>query len=217
MPFNGFPFLFFLSLNYEYHGQLCQNGFWFTENPAHTTEPDPAVQLADLITQFKNTVYLNIKALMVQEVHFRSIVGVTMNPHNGPIAEFIIESGTGNQSDEGLPSYCAAVLSLRTGVGGRRHLGRLYFSGIGEGFSETSRLTASGLSGLQGIGGELLTRFGHASGTNTWNYGVWSRLNSLVDGARDAPNVDFGFQYVTQCLGRVILGTQKHRQIGHGG
>lgn len=217
MSFNGMPFAFFLSLNYEYHDQLCQNGFWFIENVAHVDDPDAAVQLVDLTNQFKNTVYLNIKALMVQEVHFRSIVGVTINPHNGPMTELIIESGTGDQPDEGLPSYCAAVLSLRTGLGGRRRRGRLYFAGISEGFSDHSKLTASGLTGLQGIGIELLTRFGVSNTTRSWTYGVWSRLNALVDGSASAPNVDNAFTPITQCLGRIILGTQKHRQIGHGG
>lgn len=211
------PFLFFISLNYELHGQLCQNGYYLLENVAHSHNPDPSIQLVALVNQFKNTVYEAIRFFQNQECHYRSITGVTIDPHNGPIAELILETAEGVQQNESLPTYCAAVLSLRTGLGGRSHIGRSYYAGVSEEDSANSKLTPDSLSRLQGIGNELLLRFGTSDSGRFWTYGVWSWKRAMIDGSRNNPNIDLAFTPIVQCLPRIILGTQKHRQIGHGG
>jgi len=217
MPNEHGPHLFFLSVNYELHGQFCQNGFWFTENLANVQSADPGVQIQALVNQFHLTVWPKMVEFQNNQVHYRNIVGVTINPKNGPIAELTIESQTGAQGNESLPSYCAAVLSLRTGLGGKSNRGRLYIAGVSEDFSADSRLLPDSLTGLQGIGDELLTRFGPADSLRVYNYGVWSRVRALSAADGPAPQVDFAFTQITQCIPRGILGTQKHRQIGHGG
>lgn len=210
-------FVFFVSLNYELHSQLCQNGYYFLANEDHPNSPDPAVELTNLINQFKNTVYEAIRFFQNQECHYKSITGVTVNPSLGPIAELILETAEGIQANESLPSYCAAVLSLRTGLGGRSHIGRSYYAGVSEDDSANSRLLPDSFSRLQGIGNELLARFGDTNSGRFWTYGVWSWKRALLDGSRHNPNIELAFTPIKQCLPRVILGTQKHRQIGHGG
>lgn len=217
MPNAHGPFLYFLSLNYTLHGQLCQNGFWFRETASSSPNPDPGVQSIDLVNTFLNTTFPVIRDFQNNQVHYKSIVAVTINPKNGPIAELPLEQNEGTQIDESLPSYCAAILSLRTGLGGRSNRGRLYIAGISESDSTDSQLTVDSLSRLQSIGTSLLTSFGGTEFTNNFRYVVWSRIRAGVVADGPAPQVGFASTPITQVIARRVLGTQKHRQIGHGG
>lgn len=217
MPNSHGAFVYFLTLNYELHGQHCQNGFWFRETASSNPDPDPGVQSIDLVNTFLNTAFPVIRDFQSQQVHYLSIVASTVNPKFGPIAELPLESNEGVQQNDSLPSYCAGVLSLRTGLGGRSNRGRLYIAGIPEDDSADSRLNPDGLIRFQAIATSLLTNFAGSEFTNRFRYIVWSRRRALIDADAPHPVVAFASTEIKQIIARSILGTQKHRQIGHGG
>lgn len=218
---SAWPGLYKVTLNGEIHGQRCQNGFWFTDVEGHGNMPDNATSATNLLVNFMAQIYPKIREFQNQEYHYISGTCATIYPTEGPIAEQIIETGNGLQPNESLPSYCAAILSLRTGFGGKSRRGRCFFSGIAEEDSDQSRLTALGLGRLQGIGNELLARFGQLNSNRGWNYGVFSKKLArgpvLTNFSWSAAEVERGFFPITQVIARHILGTENHRKIGHGG
>lgn len=160
-------------------------------------------------------IFPHIKNLVNTQVQFRTVLGTTIIPHNGPIAEQVIESATGDQPDESLPSYASAILTLRTGFGGKSNRGRIYFGGIGENDTSDSRLNPDTFDALQNIGNQLLAHFGPAGGYPFLRYVIWSRKIGAGEGS-GPPDDPSGIRYVTQTIARSVLGTQRHRMVGKG-
>lgn len=211
--------LYHLTLVSQLHGQQCQNGYWFREASMHTGPDDDALQCQQIIERFNSRIMAWIKQFANTEWHPIGLVCATMIPRFGPIAEAGYESGSGDQLNESLPSSIAAILSLRTGLGGRNRLGRSYYPGISEGDHSASRLTPDSLSRLQGIGDALLSGFGHTDPANLFHYGVYSHKLG------DVPSTTLGegkiitmagFTPITQTIARGRLGTCRHRMLGHG-
>jgi len=131
----------------------------------------------------------------------------------------------GNTTDNGLPPQNAMVVTLQTGLIGRRKRGRIYGFGLTEvdqsdGKWETATLTA--------ITGTLNTFFNkYKSGGTSPNYqlGVWSeRVASgcVWDPASkrhvqvDTPNPDQAFTPVSAYTLRNVVYTQRKRTLGVG-
>jgi len=204
--------LFHLTLVQQLHAQTMQNGYYFT-NRENMSDAD-FVSVENHIVNFFNLFILSaIKQIQSQEVVHRSLVVSQLIPANGPISETILETSQGDQAIESLPSYCAAVLTLRSGFGGKSNRGRSYYAGVGEGFTAGSRLDGSTLTGLQNIGNQLLAIFGDASFNSPASYCIFSRkLGTNEGGSLNAS----GIRVVKQTIARSILGTQRHRKIGIG-
>lgn len=206
--------LWHVTLMYTLHGQICQNGFYFSNRGAMSTNPNilgPYTQ--DICFQFNVRIMPSIKNFQNNEVHYRTLVCSTLIPHNGPIGEFTFETGSGNQVDESLPSYSAAILTLRTGFSGKSNRGRLYFAGVSEGDAADSRLIPDSLTALQGIGNELLTHYGDTGSEGFIRYVVFSKKLGYSAGGVYSPA---GIRKVTHTIARSALGTQRHRLLGKG-
>lgn len=202
-----------LQLNATLHGQTIQNGYYLT-NGGLITDAQLNTSIQNQINIFKTYILPKIKYIQSQEVVHRSINLTTVMPKHGPIYEEILETSQGLQAYESLPSYCAAILSLRTGFGGRSRRGRSYYAGISAGFGTTSRLDADMLAGLQAIGNELITRYYATTSYSILRYIIFSRLLGVNQfGVYSAA----GAVPVTQTIARSVLGTQRHRLIGIGG
>lgn len=208
--------LFLVTLRWTLHGQNCQNGFYFTNRADQDDSPSSLSSfIAETVAQFRIRILPAIKNLVNNDVNFRSIIGNTIIPHNGPIAEQVLEIETGDQGDESLPSYCAAILTLRTGLGGKSNRGRIYFGGIGENDTADSRLGPDTFVALQNVGNQLLNNFGPTGSYPFLSFVIWSRLLGQ-DENNQPPQNPFGIRHVTQCLARSVLGTQRHRMVGKG-
>lgn len=168
---------------------------------------------ADLITQFNSTPFAAIKNFQNNQVHYNSLICTVMIPRNGPILEHVYSTGSGDQPDESLPSYCAAILSLRTGLGGKSNRGRLYIAGVSEGDTSAGQLDVAAFAGLQDIGDKLIALFGPTGGSTFFRYVIWSKKLGTGGGSFLLPT---GIRPITQVLPRDILGTQRHRLIGVG-
>jgi len=201
-----------LTLVQNLHGQIIQNGYYFT-NRDLLSDVGLDAQMGLLINHFQLFILPHIKNIQSQQVVYRALVASTLAPKNGPIVEVVIETSQGDQTFESLPSYCAAVLTLRSGFGGKSNRGRSFYAGICEEHHTDSRLDPSILTGLQNIGNQLVSTFNDAAGINPFVYIIWSRkLGDLEEGALPAN----GVRVVKQTIARSVLGTQRHRKIGIG-
>lgn len=210
--------LYHLTLVGRLHGNQTQNGYYFIPASAHTA-PDYAAEANAICERFNAICMPYIKDFAHQQWAIIGLICATVIPRYGPIVERPFEVAGGNQTGECLPSSNAGILSLRTGLGGRSNHGRTYYTGISSLDSEQSRLTASSLTRLQGIGDSLLTGFGSADADNEFHYGVYSHKLGDVDPPPPAVgklHTLVGFNPVTATIARPIVGTQRHRLSGHG-
>lgn len=189
-----------------------QNGYYFT-NRDDFNDASTAASLQQLISHFQLFILPQIKAFQSQEVVYRAIVANQLVPLDGPIVEAVLETSQGDQADESLPSYCAAILTLRSGFGGKSNRGRSYYAGLGKGFAPGGRLDAGSLTILQNLGLQLLNIFNPAAGINPFVYVIYSRKMGDTEGGHPSAQ---GIRIIRQTIARSILGTQRHRKIGIG-
>lgn len=209
-------YLHHLTVRQELHGQTVQNGYYFRTNEGVTTGNSPAQVGNFIIQRFRDDVLPVIKLFANQELKFTNLVVSCISPKFASIVEFLLETSNGAQPDESLPSYCAGLISLRTGFGGGHRRGRSYYAGVSEADSADSRLDADALTALASVGGQLLASFGITNPTSLCHYGVWSWSLAVLDPVLQEYNVDIAFTPITQCIARPVLVTQRHRKIGIG-
>lgn len=201
----------------ELHGQLTQTAFHFRgadSSPASTVQ----AEITNLYNDFLANVVPAYKLFCNQQWTAKSLFVVQLTARPGVIIDQPL-SGGGAQTGDSLPSYCAGVLSLRTGLTGRSRVGRLYIPGVSEELSSTSRLEASYLSLLQQLGAVLTNRYG-ASGTSTsGRFGVFSRKLGVTRVGGLVPYLDYsinGWTQVTSTIARNVVGTQRKRLLAKG-
>ena len=203
-----------LQLNHTLHAQICQNQFYFCNRGTCPDDDDTLAGRANaLISSFEIRILNDILQFWNNQVGLNSIIATTVVPHLGPIAEKIYNATTGFQVNESLPGYCAAILSLRSGFGGRSYRGRVYFTGISEDDSGAGRLGVDSFNILDTIGDKLIANYGPVGSDSLFKFVIYSRTigPGIIEDGRIA-----GVIPVVQCLPRSILGTQRHRLIGHG-
>lgn len=201
-----------LTLVQTLHAQTIQNGYYFSNRDLMNMNDGPNI-LAQLISHFTLFILPYLKQIQSQELVYRSMIASTLIPHNGPIAEQILETSQGDDTDESLPSYCAACVTLRTGFGGKSNRGRSYYSGIVATDCPDSRLNASLLTRVQNLGNQLVNTFGYLGGISPFMYVVYSRKIGDTEGG--SPSW-LGITPIRQAIARSILCTQRHRKIGIG-
>jgi len=208
--------LFHLTLRQSFDGQLVQNGYWFRTLPDSPVPPSDLAMAGIIAGTFQAQVLPAIQMFANQQVQFEAIVVATIVPVEGAIFETILETSNGVQPNNSLPTFCAGLLSLRTGLGGRSNRGRSYYAGISEDSSSVSRLDADSFARLQDVGNSLLSAFGPTPTQPFVEYGVWSRLRGENIGGDSNFDIGAGFTPITQCVARRLIATQRHRKIGHG-
>lgn len=201
-----------LTLVQQLHAQTIQNGWYFTNRDTYQ-DSNLAGDMGTLISHFNLFVMPHIKGLQSQEVVHRSLIASALIPADGPIVETILETSQGDQASASLPSYCSAILTLRSGFGGKSNRGRTYVAGISEGFQSASRLDGDTLTRLQNLGNQLLSSFGLAAGINPFVYVIYSRKLGVDGSGTWTKN---GIRVVRQTIARSVMGTTRHRKIGIG-
>lgn len=209
----AYTMLWHLTVHYELHGQQCQNGFYFSNRISVPFEGETVPNYAQVVhNQFYGFVFPDMKAFQNQQVHYKGIIVQTLIPNNGSVWEFTIESETGLQANESLPSYCAAILSLRTGFGGKSNRGRLYIAGVGEDDHAAGKLLPDSFTQLNDFGNQLLAVFGPTGGSGYIGHVVFSKKQGYIDNTYFTGAV----RQITHYVPRLLLGTQRHRLIGFG-
>jgi len=130
-------------------------------------------------------------------------------------------SGQGQIAGDSLPSYCSAVMSIRTNLGGRSGRGRMYIGGIPESASVKSSIDLDGdlWAALLAFALCVVTNFPALPDptiphpiANHWSFGVYSRK---IGGA-SIPYGVTGFHGVTSITPDPFLGTTRSRKVGRG-
>lgn len=127
------------------------------------------------------------------------------------------EAGPAAGSAVALPSYCSAVLSLRTIRAGRSGRGRKYIPGIPEAATIGSKFdtTHAFWTALVAFAACVLADFVHpdpAGGTDIFDLDVYSRKI----GGSTYPFGASGFANVTQIVPDEVIGTTRSRKLGRG-
>lgn len=210
--------LYRLTLVGELHGQATQTAFHFSDSD---NQPNPTYQVAlnHLMSDFLTIALPKIRLFACQEWAAKTLLGVTLIPKAEVFIETRIASGTGTQTDNSLPSFCAGLLSLRTGRGGRRRIGRLYFPGVAENLSSNSRLEGNYLGLLSDIGATLVSRYG-VNGTYPYcRYGVFSRALGVTRVLSPVPTLNYslaGFTKIDSTVARPEVATMRRRKLARG-
>lgn len=126
------------------------------------------------------------------------------------------EAGPGGGPAAALPSYCSAVVSIRTAMGGPSKRGRMYLPGIPEAATTISTLDSGNAfwTGLVAFVVCVGTKFilGDVAPANAFQLMVYSRKL----GGSQMPYAPNGFQPVTSMHAVQQLGTTRSRKLGVG-
>jgi len=151
--------------------------------------------------------------------HVKSVLIVTLIPSPGVLIENRLAGGEGFQGGDSLPSFCAGLLSFRTGISGRSAHGRLYLPGVPEDLVSESRLEGVSLGQLQAIGTQLVTRYGVAGTFANARYGVFSRRLGVTRDPGPPPRLVYstaGFFTVNSSIARPEVATIRKRKLARG-
>lgn len=117
-------------------------------------------------------------------------------PEGGDVAL----TGAGTRSGDVLPYQTAAVITLKTGIPGRRYRGRMYIGPLTEGDQNNGILNTTALTNLNSYMGALMSSFGSG---DQFRLAVWSKKN-------------LSYNFVTSYISRDIMGTIRRRRPGVG-
>jgi len=194
------------------HNQEVQNVFHFTNKQEFPNDDELNFRTTDLCDEFFTRVVPNWTLATTQQLHFVKITNVCLIPRLGPAGEKLIEVGTGALANDSLPSYCAAIVSVQTGLSGRSRRGRFFMAGMPEDFCSNSQLEPDQFDLVQAVAD---TMFGNFSITGSDFFNEWIHY-SKHEGFGDGVYTMAGAFVITRVLARRNLGTQRHRLIGHG-
>lgn len=218
MPLNPLG-LYRVTLVGELHGQLTQNHFHFQTNASWNGHSLYKNELSALITHFVANLVPKVQLFASQQWAAKTVLGITLIPKAEVMIEQRIANGTGTQTDDSLPSFCAGLLSLRTGAGGRSRIGRLYIPGVAEGLSSSSRLEGNYLSLLDGIGASLRQFYGQTGSFPDCRFGVYSRKLGVTRSVGPPPTLNYsavGFRLVDTIIARPEIATMRRRKLARG-
>lgn len=124
-----------------------------------------------------------------------------------------------------LPLQCACVLSLQTGVAGRRRRGRSYMFGISETVQVDSQWVSTFLTNMAGQAAAFMAKFGPAGTDPNFQVGVWSERtasgcvpNPSAKGLIniETPHPELAFTPLTGIAVRPVVYSQRRRTLGVG-
>lgn len=203
----------------EIHGEITQNAFHFLAKNTAEDFGDTLTECRALLTDFIGLVVLAIRTWACDDWAVKTCVLITMVPRHTIMLEERIANGTGFQGDDSLPSFCAGLLSLRTGRGGRSAHGRLYLAGVPESTSGDSRIQGSSITEFAAIGDILLARYGTGGTNHKWQYGIYSRKLGDDRDPGPPPHIEHhigGFLNVIEIIPRLEVATMRKRKLHKG-
>jgi hypothetical protein len=190
------------------HGQETNNVLHFGGNGV-----DPA--LAALLADILDCIVTAFRPAASNEWALTKVSGRPLFPQLGdPIDLFPNAPVTGS----GLPaetSFSANIIRINTGLGGRRHRGRMFMPAVIANDVNQSKLTDNGLAKLAAFAACLAGKFIAAPGAvdqKVWEIGVLSRTQAKAEGQ----TMETGFTPATVLTAQRVVGVMRSRRIGHG-
>lgn len=192
-------------------GQETNNVFHFiAKSPSADVE---VALIAKLIACFTTHLLPVLAAAWTLDTVVWKRVSPTLSP------EFITADGTGVQgsiSSDSLPTFNAALVSIRTLQGGRSKRGRFFLAGIPESATTGSSFNLSGATwaGIVAFVACVVTEFvtNAELGNDTFHLGVYSRKI----GGSVFPYALAGFTPAAQVSPVALIATMRSRKVGRG-
>ena len=225
--------VYLLTMSATQFGTLRQNTLAFI----NTTSTEPiAGDFGTIATAYKNAFLLTqSSSLTWTSWRARQIAGAGVTwpstgtectPTGGKFFEGLFTGGVqgGEVSSEVLPPQCAMVVTLRSGLVGRSHRGRLYLFGWAENQQNGGTWNAGIIGTLDTNFLAFLAPYTVAAPASGHRIGIWStRIASgcrvLPDGSHertDPANPDAAFTPLISHLFRTTVYTQRRRVTGIG-
>jgi hypothetical protein len=164
--------------------------------PAAPVTPKFATLAMDMVTvararQNVNLSYLRWRASQVAGAGI-TYDATTGRPIGGDFYEDVFSGINGQQGAFGdlMPPHEAFLLDYTTGLRGRRHQGRKFFSGMTEGDQASGVIIAATLTALAATTTTFLTKYGSGGTDPTFRWGVFSPLTA--SGFKSEPFIDNG-------------------------
>lgn len=131
-----------------------------------------------------------------------------------PVVDGSVSVTGGVSTGDTLPPQCALVVSLRTGLAGRSHRGRIYLGGYAEQYQASGQWLASIYTFVQSTLDTMVLELGDSGSSADYTWGVWSRK---LGGEDPGPyNLGAGFFPITDAIVRTTVHTQRRRVVGVG-
>lgn len=186
------------------HGQLIENVFYLRTKNAGI----PDNEIAD-------SVHTQILNRMTQEVSEEYVAfGVTVQEifpvKRDPFEKAVNQAGI--QVGLAAPSLVAAIVSLKTGLGGRRNRGRKYVAGLLRDNIDQSIIDAPRVTSMQTQWNAMQQFF---TATNNLSNLTWGILHRTLNG-QPVPLDANAYTPVTSVVVQAIAGSMRTRRPGRG-
>lgn len=178
--------------------QLVENVFHIQNHADTTLEHMEDICNNNLLNYFNDL--SNEVAVTSQSVQSLSPV------HSDPYEE--AKAFNGAELFAALPVANAAIVSMKTGLGGRHNRGRKYLAGVPQQDVDDSRLEESKRLAMQTTWNNMNSYF-KDGGTGEATWGIYHREGT-------APTFTHVFVPVNSVIVRPVLGTMRSRLPGHG-
>jgi|SRR5712691_9121061 len=189
-------------------GQTVENVLHFRQRTLIATDNQIKQDLRDFWTLYRALISSDVTLIEIRTKRMTPIALDTL----------IFQPNSG-ESLGGLAASCgnstlSAVVTLRTGLSGKRHRGRVYVPGVSPAIltDQENKISSSSLAARDTVWTNIMALFDDATGTALYvALGIYSRL---IGGQN--PFTLAGWQAVTQFVNRPILGNQRRRREGVG-
>lgn len=187
-------------------GQQTNNVFHFGTNIAPT--PDPMDLLSNLETHIR-TLWRPATGSdwTVSRLTFRIIYPALLDE-----VERIPNPAIAATGLPAIPGTNAAIVALRTGLGGRTHKGRFFGPAVIGNDVQNGKFTDTGLAKWQAVADDLVVRYKEGGTEGNWVMVVLSRKNANAPGG----NIGAASQPITVAVARRIIGVLRRRKVGVG-
>jgi hypothetical protein len=189
-------------------GQTVENVLMFRERTGSSTD--------DQIKEDVRTFWHIYRDMISSTLQLQELRAKRMTP--APLDTLVFGPTTGDETGgySSVPMNCtiAAITTLRTGLAGKRHRGRVYTPGwpADRTSDNANRVDGTGQALRDTKWDAIMAEFDDATGTALYlALGIYSRL---IGGTN--PFTVGGWQAVTQYVNRPIFGNQRRRREGVG-
>lgn len=193
-------------------GQQCENVTYFRAQAADTD------MLLGLLAKVA-TCMLAMVPILNPSYTLEQIKGKIVSPAVGLEDVWVpdpTDTITGEAAGDGLPSYCAALISLRTLRPGRSGKGRMYIAGVPEGATTLSNIISGSPyhTALAAFAACMLTTFAIKSVPAAGDY-EWGIMSRKIGGVKP-PFLAAGFAGIVDARVKLDLSTMRTRKVGRG-
>jgi hypothetical protein len=172
----------------------------------------------DLILALIECIITTILPKSTDDYSFDKVQYMRVSPTSSALLETAVSSvGAAPAAGDGVPGFCAALISLKTEFPGKSGRGRKYIAGIPEVATDAGRLVQESDYWAQFIAFVLClsTKFITTPGSEATTNFVMQVLSRKLGNPKAPYNAD-QFHNVVTCSPNQVIASMRSRKIGHG-